>query len=105
VEEERRGSEDQGGERHENKQDHGDPTHLTYLNPSKEGISQSNQTGISKLSMKDSNAESETGSVSPFPPSKSVRSCKVDLDNLEDFLDFEDFSSPERISPLPPTEY
>ncbi len=90
---------EQGEFNHEGKQDHSDPSQLTYLNPSKEGISQNNQTGIAKLSLDDSGTESESGSVSPSP-SKSVRNHKINLDDEEDLLEL-DFSSPERISPPP----
>jgi hypothetical protein len=83
---------EQGEENHEGKQDHNGPSQLTYLNPSKEGISQNNQTGIAKLSSNDSGIESGSGSVSPFPPSKSERSHKINLDDEEDFLEL-DFSS------------
>jgi hypothetical protein len=92
---------EQGEENHEGKQVHSDPSQLIYLNPSKEGISQNNQTGIANLSLDDSGTESESGSVSPFPPSKSVRNHKVNLDDEEDLLEL-NFSSPERISPPPP---
>jgi hypothetical protein len=61
----------QGEENQEGKQVHRDPSKLTNLNPSKEGISQ--QTGIAILSLDDSGTDSESGSISPFSPAKSGR--------------------------------
>jgi hypothetical protein len=43
----------QGEGNYEGKQVHRDPSELTNLNPSKEGISQNNQTGIATLSLDD----------------------------------------------------
>jgi hypothetical protein len=95
----------QGEENHEGKQVHRDPFKLTNLNPSKEGISQNNQTGIATLSLDDSGTDSESGSVSPFPPSKSERNHKINLDDEDDDFLETDFSfTPERISPPPPAE-
>jgi hypothetical protein len=74
---------EQGDENHEGKQDRNDPSQLTQLNPSKEGISQNNQTGIANLSLEDSRSESDSGSISPFPPSKSVRNHKIDLEMMK----------------------
>ncbi len=59
----------QGEENHEGKQVHRDPSKLTNLIPSEEDISQNNRTGIATLSLDYSGTESESGSVSPFPPS------------------------------------
>ncbi len=80
-----------------------DPSKLTNLNPSKESISQNNQTGIAIHSVEDSGTDSESGSSSPFPPEKSERHHKANLDNDDDDL-LEGFAfTPDQIS-LPPLE-
>ena len=77
-----------------------DPTKLTNLNPSKESISQNNQAGIAIHSVDDSGTDSESGGNSPFPPAKSDRNYKGNLDDEDDdFLDTDFTFTPERASP------
>ena len=63
----------QGEENKEGSQAQRDPTKLTNLNPSKEGVSQTNQTGIAIHSFDVTETDSESGGNSPFPSAKSDR--------------------------------
>ena len=90
----------QGEENKEGNQALRDPAKLTNINPSKEDVSQNNLTSIAIHSLDVTGTDSESGGISPFPPSKSERSHKINLDDEDDSFLEENFSfTPEHTSP------
>ncbi len=93
----------------ESKKDRNDPSQLTYLNPSCGRTTQKNQTAIAHpnrfQSLENVDSETDSGSDSPFPPSRTAHTSKsqtVDLEDDEEFLDDLGFdTSPINTSPPP----
>ena len=93
----------------ESTKDRNDPSQLTHLNPSCVRTTQKNQTAIAHLnrfqSLENVSSETDSGSDSSFPPSRTTRTSKsqtIDLEDDEEFLDDLSFdTSPSNTSPPP----
>ena len=102
---------DEGGQNREGEstEDRNDSSQLTHLNPSCVRTTQKNQTAIAHLnrfqSLENVSSETDSGSDSSFPPSRTTRTSKsqiTDLDDDEEFLDDLGFdTSPIDTSPPP----
>ena len=102
---------DEGGQNREGEstEDRNDSSQLTHLNPSCVRTTQKNQTAIAHFnrfqSLENVSSEPDSGSDSSFPPSRTTRTSKsqiIDLDDDEEFLDDLGFdTSPINTSPPP----
>ena len=114
--EEKRAAREQGKEEKEGQnregestKDRNDPSLLTNLNPSCVRTTRQNQTVIAQTnrfqSLENVDSESDSGSDSSFPPSRTTRTSRsqiTDLDDDEEFLDDLGFdTSPIDTSPPP----
>jgi hypothetical protein len=102
---------DEGGQNREGEstKDRNDSSQLTHLNPSCVRTTQKNQTAIAHpdrfQSLENVDSGTDSGSDSPFPPSRTARTSKsqiIDLEDDEEFLDDLGFdTSPGNTSPPP----